>query len=60
MSREVGHGDPCSLGKLTTDLLASQGFSLTEKSKWDFPGCPVAEILCSECRGPRFDPLSGN
>ena len=45
---------------LTTDLLASQGFSLTEKSKWDFPGCPVAEILCSECRGPRFDPSSGN
>ena len=26
----------------------------------DFPGVPVAKILCSQCRGPRFDPWSGN
>ena len=26
----------------------------------DFPGGPVAKILCSQCRGPRFDPWSGN
>ena len=25
-----------------------------------FPGGPVAETPCSQCRGPRFDPWSGN
>ena len=27
---------------------------------WDFPGSAVAKTLCSEYRGPRFDPWSGN
>ena len=27
---------------------------------WDFPGGPVAETLSSQCRGPRFNPWSGN
>ena len=26
----------------------------------DFPGGPVAKTLHSQCRGPRFDPWSGN
>ena len=26
----------------------------------DFPGGPVAKTLCSQCRGPGFDPSSGN
>ena len=26
----------------------------------DFPGGPVAETLCFQCKGPRFDPWSGN
>ena len=26
----------------------------------DFPSRPVAETLCSQCRGPRSDPWSGN
>ena len=26
----------------------------------DFPGCPVAETLSSQCMGTGFDPLSGN
>ena len=26
----------------------------------DFPGGPVAKTLHSQCRGPKFDPLSGN
>ena len=30
------------------------------KVKRDFPGGPVAEILCSQCRGPGFRPWSGN
>ena len=31
---------------------------ITEKR--GFPGGPVAETLCSQCRGPRFDPWSGD
>ena len=26
----------------------------------DFPGGPVANTRCSQCRGPGFDPWSGN
>ena len=26
----------------------------------DFPGGPVAKTLHSQCRGPRFNPSSGN
>ena len=25
-----------------------------------FPGGPVAKTLCSQCRGPEFDPWSSN
>ena len=28
--------------------------------KRDFPGGPVAKTPLSQCRGPGFDPLSGN
>ena len=27
---------------------------------WDFPGGPVAKMPCSQCRGPGFNPWSGN
>ena len=27
---------------------------------WDFPGGAVDKTLCSQCRGPGFDPWSGN
>ena len=27
---------------------------------WVFPGGPVAKLLCFQCRGPGFDPWSGN
>ena len=27
---------------------------------WEFPGGSVAKTLCSQFRGPRFDPWSGN
>ena len=26
----------------------------------DFPGGPVGKTPCSQCRGPGFDPWSGN
>ena len=31
-----------------------------EKEKRDFAGGPVAKIPYSQCRGPGFDPWSGN
>ena len=33
---------------------------VTKKASEDFPGGPVAKILSSQCRGPRFNPWSGN
>ena len=30
----------------------------SEGSGWDFPGGPVVKTLCSQCRGPGFDPQS--
>ena len=27
---------------------------------WDFPGGPVAKTPCPQCRGPGFNPWSGN
>ena len=36
--------------------LSGTGFLLTTKG--DFPGGSVAETLCSQCRGPGFDPWS--
>ena len=32
----------------------------TRKSFGDFPGGPVTKTLCSQCRGPGFDPWSMN
>ena len=31
-----------------------------KKQWWDFPGGPAAKTPCSQCRGPWFDPWSGN
>ena len=35
-------------------------YSFIKTSSRDFPDCPVAKTLCSQCRGPRFYPWSGN
>ena len=40
--------------KAVRDRLALQG------GTGDFPGGPVARTLCSQCRGPGFDPWSRN
>ena len=31
-----------------------------KKKYGDFPGGPVAKVPSSQCRGPRFNPWSGN
>ena len=31
-----------------------------QKPVWDFPAGPVAKTPCSQCRGPWFDPWSGD
>ena len=33
---------------------------MKKEAKWDFPGGPVAKTNHSQCRGPGFDPWSGN
>ena len=35
-------------------------YNTQEAMDRDFPGGPVAETICSQCRGPGFDPWSGN
>jgi len=32
----------------------------TQNTVKDFPGGPLAKTPCSQCRGPRFKPWSGN
>ena len=60
-------------GEEKTDILISQGYPQTycklnemtgvcikTRSRGDFPGGPVGKTPSSQCRGPRFDPWSGN
>ena len=35
-------------------------FFCMKKVPWEFPFGPVVQILCSQCRGPRFNPCAGN
>ena len=44
-----------SLNTTKTDMLAKLKIQLR-----DFPGGPVAKTLPSQCRGPGFNPWSGN
>ena len=48
-----------NLGMLD-NLQRMEGKAVHFKNSEDFPGGPVARTLCSQCRGPRFDPWSGN
>ena len=41
-------------------LYRNTSFHLESSMSGDFPGCPVAKTLCSQCGGPGFDPWSGN
>ena len=43
-------------------LYPYSGALFINKKEWsgDFPGGVVAETPCSQCRGPGFDPWSGN
>ena len=36
------------------------GLIVFEMAQRDLPGSPVGKTLCSQCRGPRFDPWLGN
>ena len=40
--------------------LRADGPMILENQRWEFPGGPEAMTLHSQCRGPRFDPWSGN
>ena len=52
-------GDYFSVSGAQTTCLDSLGNH--QKCRFqDFPGDPVAKTLYSQCRGPRFNPWSGN
>ena len=38
----------------------SKKHAFEEHMHWDFPGGPMAKTPCFQCRGPGFDPYSGN
>ena len=54
-----GGGTGLIPGQLTKIPRAKKKKKLSKKIR-DFPGGPVAKTPCSQCRGPRFDPWSGN
>ena len=39
---------------------SKQNFFQRRPTDGDFPGGPAVKIPCSQCRGPGFDPWSGN
>ena len=41
-------------------VLTRQGKGHQMMLPQDFPGGPMVKTLCSPCRGPRFNPWSGN
>ena len=68
--QSLGWENPLEKGKATHCSLLAWRIPRTEESdpigqlslthSWDFLGGPVAKILHFQCRGPRFDPWSGN
>ena len=44
----------------TPNIYHYETIQVQEISVHDFPGDSVAETLCSQCRGPGFEPWSGN
>ena len=38
----------------------TKGRTYKKKTSGDFPGGPAVKTPCSQCRGPGFDPWSGN
>ena len=52
--------DPRKRLHLLPDVFILVLFFFKLMSTWDFPGGPVAKTLNSQCRGPGFDPWSGN
>ena len=56
-SPHIGYVNPKQVTKSLWALVSS---SIKNKTNNDFPGGPVVKILYSQCRGPRYDPWSGN
>jgi len=46
--------------KRYSTLIFIREMQIKATMSWDFPGGPVAENLHTQCRGPGFDPCSGN
>ena len=63
-SLRSGTRQECSLSPLlfdiVLDVLVMTIREEKEKESRDSSGGPVAETLCSQCKGPGFNPWSGN
>ena len=64
MDREAWHAAVHGATNSSTQLsdwteLSCQGLGERRRAG-DFPGGPVTKTPCSQCRGPRFNPWSGN
>ena len=46
--------------KWITDLNGKPKTIKLLEDNWDFPGVAQIKTPCSQCRGPGFDPRSGN
>ena len=62
MTSGSGAGANCQVSLLSEMGLPEQGqVPGRQRSRillWDFLGGPVVKTLCSQCRGPGFDPWS--
>ena len=45
---------------ISAQIGKGENFAYKNISSGDFPGGPVGKTPCSQCRGPGFDPWSGN
>ena len=45
---------------LVTEQQVKDDFNKRGENLWDFLGGPVARAPCSQCRGPGFNPWSGD
>ncbi|XP_057385688.1 uncharacterized protein LOC114235713 [Balaenoptera acutorostrata] len=57
-SNPCGKGLKAASGQQPTRKCSPQ--SNNSMRNWDFPGCAVVKTLHSQCRGPTFNPWSGN
>ena len=62
INEDVGELEPSYIdhGNVNCIVTLENNLSFLKKLNGDFPDGPMAKTLCSQCRGPGFNPRSGN